>query len=188
MYIFEVCEINCIIKHFCWYHACLNFWLWPKDIASVEAIARLPSHSWYSAGKSYISSKWQNIYLLKFFGGLNVHAGSPLNLICSPGYRDAEVGWIQVVEDLHEREIEKSNVSPFSSPTGLRRVAQFLVIYAPRRGILEVWSTQQGPRVGAFNVGKHCRFVEWCLKSLYFLLDLCCIWIHGREQSPHFAS
>ncbi|XP_055495695.1 rab3 GTPase-activating protein non-catalytic subunit [Leucoraja erinacea] len=75
------------------------------------------------------------------------------------GYRDAEVGWIQVVEDLHEREIEKSNVSPFSSPTGLRRVAQFLVIYAPRRGILEVWSTQQGPRVGAFNVGKHCRLL-----------------------------
>ncbi|XP_072121177.1 rab3 GTPase-activating protein non-catalytic subunit isoform X1 [Mobula birostris] len=75
------------------------------------------------------------------------------------GYRDAEVGWIQVVEDLHEREIEKSNVSPFSNPAGLRRVAQFLVIYAPRRGILEIWSTQQGPRVGAFNVGKHCRLL-----------------------------
>ncbi|XP_067844977.1 rab3 GTPase-activating protein non-catalytic subunit isoform X2 [Heptranchias perlo] len=75
------------------------------------------------------------------------------------GYRDAQVGWIQVVEDLHEREAEKSNFSPFSNPTGLRRVAQFLVIYAPRRGILEVWSTQQGPRVGAFNVGKHCRLL-----------------------------
>uniref|UniRef100_A0A8C4VNR6 RAB3 GTPase activating non-catalytic protein subunit 2 n=1 Tax=Gopherus evgoodei TaxID=1825980 RepID=A0A8C4VNR6_9SAUR len=37
------------------------------------------------------------------------------------GYRDAQIGWIQTVEDLHERE-----------------VAQFLVIYAPRRGILEV--------------------------------------------------
>ncbi|XP_078413223.1 rab3 GTPase-activating protein non-catalytic subunit [Cetorhinus maximus] len=75
------------------------------------------------------------------------------------GYRDAQVGWIQVLEDLHEREAEKSNFSPFSSPSGLRRVAQFLVIYAPRRGILEVWSTQQGPRVGAFNVGKYCRLL-----------------------------
>ncbi|GCC23475.1 hypothetical protein chiPu_0001871 [Chiloscyllium punctatum] len=75
------------------------------------------------------------------------------------GYRDAQVGWIQVLEDLQERETEKSNFSPFSSPTGLRRVAQFLVIYAPRRGILEVWSTQQGPRVGAFNVGKYCRLL-----------------------------
>uniref|UniRef100_A0A8C7KXL5 RAB3 GTPase activating protein subunit 2 (non-catalytic) n=1 Tax=Oncorhynchus kisutch TaxID=8019 RepID=A0A8C7KXL5_ONCKI len=40
-----------------------------------------------------------------------------------------------------------------------RRHAQFLVIYAPRRGILEVWGTQQGPRVGAFTVGKHCRLL-----------------------------
>uniref|UniRef100_A0A672VAU8 RAB3 GTPase activating non-catalytic protein subunit 2 n=1 Tax=Strigops habroptila TaxID=2489341 RepID=A0A672VAU8_STRHB len=75
------------------------------------------------------------------------------------GYRDAEVGWIQTVEDLHERETEKMDFSPFGNAQGPSRVAQFLVIYAPRRGILEVWSTQQGPRVGAFNVGKYCRLL-----------------------------
>uniref|UniRef100_A0A8C3L9B8 RAB3 GTPase activating non-catalytic protein subunit 2 n=1 Tax=Chrysolophus pictus TaxID=9089 RepID=A0A8C3L9B8_CHRPC len=75
------------------------------------------------------------------------------------GYRDAEVGWIQTVEDLHERETEKIDYSPFGNAQCPSRVAQFLVIYAPRRGILEVWSTQQGPRVGAFNVGKHCRLL-----------------------------
>nr|KAF6302595.1 RAB3 GTPase activating non-catalytic protein subunit 2 [Pipistrellus kuhlii] len=75
------------------------------------------------------------------------------------GYRDAQIGWVQVVEDLHERVPEKGDSSPFGSPQGPSRVAQFLVIYAPRRGILEVWSTQQGPRVGAFNVGKHCRLL-----------------------------
>ncbi|XP_061481152.1 rab3 GTPase-activating protein non-catalytic subunit isoform X2 [Rhineura floridana] len=75
------------------------------------------------------------------------------------GYRDAQIGWIQIVEDLHEREAEKMGFSPFGTPQGPNRVAQFLVIYAPRRGILEVWSTQQGPRVGAFNVGKHCRLL-----------------------------
>ncbi|XP_053794432.1 rab3 GTPase-activating protein non-catalytic subunit isoform X2 [Vidua chalybeata] len=75
------------------------------------------------------------------------------------GYRDAEVGWIQTVEDLQERETEKMDSSPFGNAQGPSRVAQFLVIYAPRRGILEVWSTQQGPRVGAFNVGKHCRLL-----------------------------
>uniref|UniRef100_A0A8C9BAR2 RAB3 GTPase activating non-catalytic protein subunit 2 n=1 Tax=Phocoena sinus TaxID=42100 RepID=A0A8C9BAR2_PHOSS len=75
------------------------------------------------------------------------------------GYRDAQTGWIQIVEDLHERVPEKVDFSPFGSPQGPSRVAQFLVIYAPRRGILEVWSTQQGPRVGAFNVGKHCRLL-----------------------------
>ncbi|EQB78579.1 RAB3 GTPase activating protein subunit 2 (non-catalytic) [Camelus ferus] len=77
----------------------------------------------------------------------------------SIGYRDAQTGWIQIVEDLHERVPEKGDFSPFGSPQGPSRVAQFLVIYAPRRGILEVWSTQQGPRVGAFNVGKHCRLL-----------------------------
>nr|XP_033792757.1 rab3 GTPase-activating protein non-catalytic subunit isoform X2 [Geotrypetes seraphini] len=75
------------------------------------------------------------------------------------GYRDAQVGWIQMTEDLHERETEKVTFSPLGTPQGPCRVAQFLVIYAPRRGILEVWSTQQGPRVGAFNVGKHCRLL-----------------------------
>ncbi|XP_037352617.1 rab3 GTPase-activating protein non-catalytic subunit [Talpa occidentalis] len=75
------------------------------------------------------------------------------------GYRDAQIGWIQVVEDLHERVPEKVDISPFGNTQGPSRVAQFLVIYAPRRGILEVWSTQQGPRVGAFNVGKHCRLL-----------------------------
>ncbi|PKU39333.1 rab3 gtpase-activating protein non-catalytic subunit isoform x2 [Limosa lapponica baueri] len=75
------------------------------------------------------------------------------------GYRDAEVGWVQTVEDLHEREAEKMDFSPFGNAQGPSRVAQFLVIYAPRRGILEVWSTQQGPRVGAFNVGKYCRLL-----------------------------
>lgn len=78
-------------------------------------------------------------------------------LLCPQGYRDAQIGWVQIVEDLHERVPEKVDTSPFGSTQGPSRVAQFLVIYAPRRGILEVWSTQQGPRVGAFNVGKHCR-------------------------------
>ncbi|XP_075719473.1 rab3 GTPase-activating protein non-catalytic subunit isoform X2 [Rhinoderma darwinii] len=75
------------------------------------------------------------------------------------GYRDAQIGWMQIVEDLHERETERGHFSPFGSTQGPCRVAQFLVIYAPRRGILEVWSTQQGPRIGAFNVGKHCRLL-----------------------------
>ncbi|KAM8816208.1 rab3 GTPase-activating protein non-catalytic subunit [Rhynchonycteris naso] len=75
------------------------------------------------------------------------------------GYRGAQIGWIQIVEDLHERVPEKADFSPFGNMQVPSRVAQFLVIYAPRRGILEVWSTQQGPRVGAFNVGKHCRLL-----------------------------
>ncbi|XP_053191076.1 rab3 GTPase-activating protein non-catalytic subunit [Scomber japonicus] len=68
------------------------------------------------------------------------------------GYRDAQLGWLQVPEERGDRQ---------NSPTAShpRRHALFLVIYAPRRGILEVWAMQQGPRVGAFNVGKHCRLL-----------------------------
>ncbi|XP_034530674.1 rab3 GTPase-activating protein non-catalytic subunit isoform X2 [Notolabrus celidotus] len=68
------------------------------------------------------------------------------------GYRDAQLGWLQVPEERGDREFSPSASLP-------RRHALFLVIYAPRRGILEVWSMQQGPRVGAFTVGKHCRLL-----------------------------
>lgn len=65
------------------------------------------------------------------------------------GYRDAQIGWVQVREDEGSR-----RNSPSDS-----RVAQFLIIYAPRRGILEVWTAVHGPRVAAFNVSKHCILV-----------------------------
>ncbi|XP_062295888.1 rab3 GTPase-activating protein non-catalytic subunit isoform X3 [Scomber scombrus] len=68
------------------------------------------------------------------------------------GYRDAQLGWLQVPEERGDRQHSPSASHP-------RRHALFLVIYAPRRGILEVWAMQQGPRVGAFNVGKHCRLL-----------------------------
>ncbi|KAM4542363.1 rab3 GTPase-activating protein non-catalytic subunit isoform 2-T2 [Odontesthes bonariensis] len=68
------------------------------------------------------------------------------------GYRDAQLGWLQVKEERGDREFSPSASLP-------RRHALFLIIYAPRRGILEVWAMQRGPRVGAFTVGKHCRLL-----------------------------
>lgn len=76
--------------------------------------------------------------------GFRVAGVSNLNA----GYRDAQLGWVQVQE-------ERGDHDSSSLP---KRHALFLVIYAPRRGILEVWAMKQGPRVGAFNVGKHCRY------------------------------
>ncbi|XP_025103721.1 rab3 GTPase-activating protein non-catalytic subunit-like isoform X2 [Pomacea canaliculata] len=61
------------------------------------------------------------------------------------GYRDAQIGWVQIKED--------------GGKGDHSRVAQFLIIYAPRRGILEVWTAVHGPRVAAFNVSKHCVLV-----------------------------
>ncbi|XP_061599089.1 rab3 GTPase-activating protein non-catalytic subunit isoform X2 [Cololabis saira] len=68
------------------------------------------------------------------------------------GYRDAQLGWLQVQEERADRDFSPSASLP-------RRHALFLIIYAPRRGILEVWAMQRGPRVGAFTVGKHCRLL-----------------------------
>lgn len=58
------------------------------------------------------------------------------------GYRDAQCGWITVPCD----QIQESTIKP--------QHTLFLVIYAKKRGILEVWCPYQHYRVAAFNAGK----------------------------------
>ena len=59
-----------------------------------------------------------------------------LCLLLFVGYRDAQVGWVEVCEDLsHDRE----------HPSVQARRALFLIIYAARRGILEVSCGNNGP-------------------------------------------
>lgn len=67
------------------------------------------------------------------------------------GYRSAQCGWIEVKRNPEER----------GSPH-----ATFIVIYAPKRGLLEIWSVQRGPRVAAFNTGKSCRLLYSGYKML----------------------
>jgi hypothetical protein len=74
------------------------------------------------------------------------------------GYRDAQIAWMCVDDESEEKTATTTN----------KRYALYLVIYAPRRGLLEVWGCQQGIRVAAFNVGKNARLV--CLS--YFMLSL----------------
>ena len=52
-----------------------------------------------------------------------------ISLHLTLGYRDAECAWIPVQEDHHDDDTEHAQS---------RRTALFLIIYAPRRGILEV--------------------------------------------------
>lgn len=66
------------------------------------------------------------------------------------GYREAQCGWIETMDESSHPEHREGQVS---------KRAYFLVIYAPRRGIVEIWCSQQGPRVGAFNVGKFGRLL-----------------------------
>lgn len=82
------------------------------------------------------------------------------------GYRSAQCGWIEVKRNPMERE------SPY---------ATFLVIYAPKRGLLEIWSAQRGPRVAAFDVGKSCRL----LYSGYKMLNTR---VEGTPKGPTMGS
>lgn len=59
------------------------------------------------------------------------------------GYRDAGCGWLEVEGEWG----------------GSKRCVNFLVIYAPRRGLLEIWTPQQGARVAAFNVPKYSKLL-----------------------------
>ncbi|XP_030854258.1 rab3 GTPase-activating protein non-catalytic subunit isoform X1 [Strongylocentrotus purpuratus] len=100
------------------------------------------------------------------------------------GYRDAQCGWIQVIEDIHrERTSEHGSKRPRHSTDSKHgpRVALFLVIYAPRRGIIEVWNTQQGPRVAAFNVPKSCRL----LYPGYGVMGLNSLSVQDSRTRPH---
>uniref|UniRef100_A0A914LGZ4 Rab3-GAP regulatory subunit N-terminal domain-containing protein n=1 Tax=Meloidogyne incognita TaxID=6306 RepID=A0A914LGZ4_MELIC len=56
------------------------------------------------------------------------------------GYRQARCGWIE----------KQQKCSAPHQPAPSK--ALFLIIYVPRRGLLEVWSMQNGPRISAFEV------------------------------------
>ncbi|KAK0157715.1 hypothetical protein PV328_011418 [Microctonus aethiopoides] len=68
------------------------------------------------------------------------------------GYRDAQCGWIQVVEDKHRGSGEKNSRNNL-------RTALFLVIYAPRKGIIDIWSIQQGGKITTFSASKTGRLL-----------------------------
>lgn len=61
------------------------------------------------------------------------------------GYRDAQCGFMEVVESRNRK--EQSSIS--------RRTGLFLIIYAPRKAILEIWCMQKGPKVATFQASKN---------------------------------
>lgn len=66
------------------------------------------------------------------------------------GYREAQCSFVRVTEKL-----QKSTVADRPD----RRHALFLVIFAPRRSCLEIWSLQRGPKVAAFNASKFGQLI-----------------------------
>ncbi|XP_018363110.1 PREDICTED: rab3 GTPase-activating protein non-catalytic subunit isoform X2 [Trachymyrmex cornetzi] len=72
------------------------------------------------------------------------------------GYRDAQCGWIEVTEE-RDRAIRR-NVDK-SGRKALLRTALFLVIYAPKKGVIDIWSIQQGPKITTFTASKNGRLL-----------------------------
>lgn len=78
----------------------------------------------------------------------------PKSLVCArlfKGYRDAQCGWTEAshgtcdgASDRHEGFTDGGASVPL------------LVIYAPRRGLLEIWRAPHGGRIFASNVGPDC--------------------------------
>lgn len=95
------------------------------------------------------------------------------------GYRDSQCAWI-VSEELSMQPDEDTTDSKTlrrtphagkadgagadtggdNKPRALTRKCVFVVIHAPRRGLLEIWSPWFGHRVAAFNVGIGCTLVS----------------------------
>jgi hypothetical protein len=67
------------------------------------------------------------------------------------GYRDAMVGWLLVRDQ---------SIDPAGGDNRCLRRALFMVIYASRRGLLEIWPAYRGTRVGAFDVGLNCSLLQ----------------------------
>uniref|UniRef100_A0A182VWH5 Rab3-GAP regulatory subunit N-terminal domain-containing protein n=1 Tax=Anopheles minimus TaxID=112268 RepID=A0A182VWH5_9DIPT len=72
------------------------------------------------------------------------------------GYRDAQCGFVEVSEKLPK----ESSATPAAGRKTDRRKALFLVIYAPRRSVLEIWSLRSGgPKVAAFSAAKNGQLI-----------------------------
>ena len=56
------------------------------------------------------------------------------------GYRDAQCGFIEVSEKVQK-----------TTNSAEKRRAMFLIIYAPKRKVIEIWSLQNGPKIAAFT-------------------------------------
>ncbi|XP_065332946.1 rab3 GTPase-activating protein non-catalytic subunit [Cloeon dipterum] len=70
------------------------------------------------------------------------------------GYREAQCGWIEVRDPAI-----KLSSSSGSKSKSRPRTALFLVIYLPKKGIIEIWAMQNGPKVASIVVSKEGRLI-----------------------------
>lgn len=87
------------------------------------------------------------------------------------GYRGAQCSFLQVPDEERNRQ-NKSTLK--------RRTALFLIIYTPKKGTLEVWVLQQGPKIVTFSASKNSKL----LYTNYGLMGL----TNGQFKNKHNIS
>ncbi|XP_011310795.1 rab3 GTPase-activating protein non-catalytic subunit [Fopius arisanus] len=84
------------------------------------------------------------------------------------GYRDAQCGWVEVSEDKHSNrssalgDLSVCNKTHKTQRTNSRhslKTALFLVIYAPKKSVIDVWGVQQGGKITTFTTSKNGRLI-----------------------------
>ena len=88
------------------------------------------------------------------------------------GYRDAQLAFFQCTQpkNPHAKKQKQNEQS----------VYQYLAIYAPRRGLLEIWKVRNGSRQAVFSVGEDSLLVN---DSSCFGLDSMCYGTQTIEGS-----
>lgn len=65
------------------------------------------------------------------------------------GYREAQCAFTEISERNRK-----------DNPSESRRSGLFLIIYAPRKAIIEIWCLQKGPKVATFQASKHGFLIQ----------------------------
>ena len=124
-----------------------------KDNSKNAVCIRISPDGKYSA----ILDEHNRIMLLD--NGANSNGGGSGTVIhVWKGYHHAQIGWITT--SWEDRKCDRSDKVPQDL-----EVSVLLVLYLPRRGLLEVWSPEQMYRVVEFTVGKHGRLIS-CSNAL----------------------
>ncbi|OXU28898.1 hypothetical protein TSAR_008176 [Trichomalopsis sarcophagae] len=99
------------------------------------------------------------------------------------GYRDAQCGWIEAIEERHRASTKghHSKTSSSSTSHAQRRTALFLVVYAPKKGVIDIWSIQYGTKITTFSASKNGRL----LYTNYGLCGLNDMTINSRNHAQH---
>ncbi|KAL7296960.1 hypothetical protein TKK_0009400 [Trichogramma kaykai] len=75
------------------------------------------------------------------------------------GYRRAECGWIEALEEKQSTSVKGFHGKNSTSNSSRRRTALFLVIYAPKKGVIDIWSVQYGHKITTFSASKKGRLL-----------------------------